>query len=329
MKDVSKAKIREFLLLAKMKRQLPLAVSTPAEKVLAHFHLADETGTPLNSAILLFGRDPQKWFPTSHVMCVEWPTERRGKPIKDHRIFSGTLFDMADAATSFVLDKLEHWIGVRNDGAVAPTGYDIPRFVVAEAIVNGIAHRDYSNTGSLQVELFPDRLVVMSPGAPHPLTDVSTLDRTHKSYPVNPLIADALYQTGHIERLGTGLEELFGQCRAAGLPKPRIEVFRGEFRLTIFRKPKGGRVQTKPGQKIRSEKPDSGDSQKSSQKSSQKILDAISGNPDITTKELAEMLGITRRAVAKHMAALQSSGLLRRVGPDKGGHWEVIATSPQ
>ena len=65
-------------------------------------------------------------------------------------------------------------------------------------------------------------------------------------------------------------------------------------------------------------------SQKSSQNSSQKILGLISANPAITTLELADIIGMSRRAVAKHIAVLQASGVLRRVGPDKGGHWEVL-----
>ena len=39
---------------------------------------------------------------------------------------------------------------------------------------------------------------------------------------------------------------------------------------------------------------------------------------------MAETLGISRRAVAKQIAALKENGQLRRVGPDKGGHWEVV-----
>ena len=64
--------------------------------------------------------------------------------------------------------------------------------------------------------------------------------------------------------------------------------------------------------------------QKSSQKSSQKILDLLLVSPGLTTQDLSEQLGISRRAVAKHIYNLQSSGHLRRVGPDKGGHWEVL-----
>ena len=118
-----------------------------------------------------------------------------------------------------------------------------------EAIVNGIAHRDYMSTGSVQVELFPDKLLVMSPGRPHPAVDIAHLDKSHPSNPVNPLIADALYQTGHIERLGTGLEDLFKTCRREGLPKPEAYIgddntqwqfrwdndhFEEEYGITLF-----------------------------------------------------------------------------------------------
>ena len=43
---------------------------------------------------------------------MQWPTSERRKPIKDHKIITGTLFEMADEAVAFVLDKLEKWIGL-------------------------------------------------------------------------------------------------------------------------------------------------------------------------------------------------------------------------
>ena len=66
------------------------------------------------------------------------------------------------------------------------------------------------------------------------------------------------------------------------------------------------------------------DSQKSSQKSSQKIIELIQENPNVTTSEMAEKIGVTRRAIAKITSALQAEGVIRRVGPDKGVHWEII-----
>ena len=67
-----------------------------------------------------------------------------------------------------------------------------------------------------------------------------------------------------------------------------------------------------------------GSSQKSSQKNSQKIVDLIKERPEITTTEMAEIIGLTRRSIVNITNKLQEEGIIRRVGPDKGGHWEVI-----
>ena len=63
---------------------------------------------------------------------------------------------------------------------------------------------------------------------------------------------------------------------------------------------------------------------KSSLKSSQKILELISASPSITISEIADRLGMTTRGVDKNIKRLKEQGVIRRVGPDKGGHWEVI-----
>ena len=66
------------------------------------------------------------------------------------------------------------------------------------------------------------------------------------------------------------------------------------------------------------------DDTQSSQKSSQKIIEMIRKNPELTTQQMADILGISRRAVAKNIASLQEKGIIRRVGADKGGHWEIV-----
>lgn len=65
-------------------------------------------------------------------------------------------------------------------------------------------------------------------------------------------------------------------------------------------------------------------SQKSSQKSSQKILNIIKGNPVVTITELSSTLNISDRAVKKNISQLKKKGLLKRIGPDRGGYWEVM-----
>lgn len=60
------------------------------------------------------------------------------------------------------------------------------------------------------------------------------------------------------------------------------------------------------------------------QKSTQIILDLIRENPYVTTQEMADSIGIIRRTIAKHIRSLQDKGIIKRIGPDKGGHWEVV-----
>ena len=63
------------------------------------------------------------------------------------------------------------------------------------------------------------------------------------------------------------------------------------------------------------------------QKSSEQILVMISEKASITTEQMAARLGISTRAVEKHLSNLKAKGLLRRIGPDKGGHWEVVVNN--
>lgn len=54
-----------------------------------------------------------------------------------------------------------------------------------------------------------------------------------------------------------------------------------------------------------------------------KIIDAIKANPFITQEELADIVGIARKNIVANMKKLQESGLIKRIGADKNGHWEI------
>ena len=56
----------------------------------------------------------------------------------------------------------------------------------------------------------------------------------------------------------------------------------------------------------------------------EKILKILSNTPSITVREMSEILGLSRRGVEEQIKSLKQKGVIRRVGPDKGGHWEVI-----
>ncbi len=65
-------------------------------------------------------------------------------------------------------------------------------------------------------------------------------------------------------------------------------------------------------------------SEKTSEKTSEKILDAIRQRPELTIAELAQIIRVTTRSIERNLRKLQEQGRLHRIGPDKGGRWEVL-----
>jgi len=139
-------KIREFVAVAREKRNFPFKTTTPHPEILQHLHLLRD-GKLTNSALLAFGADPQSFFPTATIKCAHFHGVIIEKPIPDYKEFGGTVFEMAEKALDFVLSKISLSTGTRSESNRVATIYEIPRAVVAEAIINAVAHRDYQSKG--------------------------------------------------------------------------------------------------------------------------------------------------------------------------------------
>jgi len=204
-------------------------------QVLTHLNLLDK-GRPSNASVLLFGKQPQRFLISSEVKCAHFHGTEIVKPIPSYQVYKGTVFELVDQAVDFVMSKIDLAVGTRALSVQAPVAYEIPLEVVREAVVNAVAHRDYTSNGSVQVMLFADRLEVWNPGTlPPPLT-IEKLRRPHASVPGNPLLAEPLYLTKYIERMGTGIGDMIKRCRKAGLREPAFSI-PGGFVATIYRKP--------------------------------------------------------------------------------------------
>lgn len=237
LEDLDEDKMHEFIVTARAKRNFPLSENSTPKKLLTHLSLMDDKGRISNSAVLLFGKRPQKFFITSEVKCVQFFGNVVEKPLPSYQICRGTLFDMIDQATAFVIDRVDLAVGTRAEGKTASvsTDYELPPDAVKEAIVNAVAHRDYTSNGSVQVMLFRNRLEVWNPGQlPYGLT-VNKLLEPHKSLPANPLIADPLFWTGYVDKVGTGTEDIVNLCKDKGLKTPEYHQ-EEDFRVVIWRK---------------------------------------------------------------------------------------------
>lgn len=232
--DLPQERIRWFLEAAKRERNYPLPAKTSREKALTHLNLLDN-GNPTHAAVLLFGKEPQRFLPSSELKCMHFHGTRVRKPIPSYQIYKGTVFELVDHAVDFVLSKINRSIGTREHSVQAPATYELPKEAVTEAIVNAVAHRDYTGNASVQVMLFADRLEVWNPGELPPSLTPDRLREPHASIPRNPLIAEPLYLARYIEKAGSGTLDMIERCGEAGLPSPDFEERAGQFVATLWR----------------------------------------------------------------------------------------------
>jgi len=232
--DLSDDKVRWFLGLARRARQYPLREDTPTPEALTHLNLLDDR-QPSHAAVLLFGRDPQRFLLTSEVKCLHFHGTDVRKPIPSYQIYKGTVFELVDQAVDFVMSKINRAVGTRAQGPQAPVEYELPREAVTEAIVNAVAHRDYTSHASVQVSLFADRLEVWNPGELPPSLTIKQLRVPHASIPRNPLLAEPLFLARYAEKAGSGILDMIARCREAGLPSPQFRQEGGQFIQTLRR----------------------------------------------------------------------------------------------
>ena len=233
--DLSNERIQRFVNIARRARGFPLAEDTAPQDVLEHLNLLRQ-GHPTHAAVLLFGDTPQRFLISSEIKCAHFHGVEVRKPIPSYQVYKGTVFELVDQAVDFVLSKINLAVGTRAESTQAPVAYEMPPEVVREAIVNAVAHRDYTSSGSVQVMLFSDRLEVWNPGTLPPSPTLAQLRQPHGSVPGNPLLAEPLYLTQYIERMGTGTGDMIERCRKAGLPEPEFELTDG-FVTTLRRQP--------------------------------------------------------------------------------------------
>ncbi|PKK85847.1 MAG: hypothetical protein CVT48_03680 [Thermoplasmata archaeon HGW-Thermoplasmata-1] len=232
--DIDKKKIEWFLRKAKAERNFPLGEITPADDVLTRLHLLKD-GKLTNSAILLFGKDPQKFHAQAIVNCVQFRGTDVEQPFITQHLYEGTLFDQIEGAFGFI-------VGVLNLSAIPESGstslkrkYEIPEFAIREAIVNSVAHRDYRSNASIQVKLFVDRIEIWNSGRLMQGITIESLKGRHESIPRNLSICRPLYLTGHVQEIGSGTKEMVRLCRENGLPEPEFKEEGSGFTTLIWR----------------------------------------------------------------------------------------------
>jgi len=241
--DLQPERMAHFIRDARYARGFPLPESAKPLELLTHLNLVAAEQHPTNAALLLFAEKPQRFFITSEIKCAHFHGTTVAKPIPSYQVYKGTVFELIDQAADFVLAKIALRVGTREHSTQVPVSYELPQEAVREAITNAVAHRDYTSNASVQVMLFADRLEIWNPGSLPASLTLEKLRHPHASAPHNPLLAEPLYLTKYIERMGTGTGDMIARCVEAGLPEPQFRLDGGCFVLTLYRPATSGVTQ--------------------------------------------------------------------------------------
>lgn len=243
----------------------------------------------------------------------------------DFKTIGGDAITLLEKAESFIYDHIPMKAWIESGKLQRQEKWLYPPDAIREALANALAHRDYDSPGKVQVRIFDDRLEIWNPGLlPPPLT-LDKLKGKHDSFPRNPLIAKAFFRIRYAEDVGSGTSKIIQWCKEWGLPEPDYEEAGASF-VTVFHNPKpdqgiqgglkrgvgekvGERVGEKVGERLSPNK--------------QKILEIISQDSMISAQQLAKIVGISQRKIEQNIAKLKTQGRLKRIGPDRGGHWEI------
>ena len=245
---------------------------------------------PTAGGMLLFGRDRAAHFPDAWIQAGRFVGIDKAR-IADQAEFRNLPMHAIEQAIQFIEKHSTH--GAEIGRVRRKERWNLPPIAVREALINAVAHADYSQRGApIRVSIFDDRLEIENPGLlPSGLT-VEDLEHGVSKLR-NRVIGRVFHALGLIEQWGSGVQRMIAACHGAGLAPPRLEEIATHFRVTIYTE--------------RVSRPDV-------EKTDQTILDALSAGEGKLTSEIAAVIGLTPRATRTRLARLVESGLLREVG---------------
>ena len=256
------------------------------------------------AAVLLFHPDPERFVTGSYVKIGYFETD---SDLRYHDEIHGDIFTQVKRTLEILQAKYLK-ATISYDGVQRVETWPVPPTALREALLNAISHKDYSSNVPIQISVYDNKLMLWNPGRLPSGWTIKQLLKKHASMPFNPDIANVFFRAGMVESWGRGIERIMQACTDAGIPMPELRYEQtGLWMMFPF-----SADEAKIG------------SGKSSEKSSEKILTLIKGDPHISARNIAGQLGLTPRAVEKQIAQLKADLRLKRVGPPKGGHWEVL-----
>jgi ATP-dependent DNA helicase RecG len=228
--DIDEKTIKIFLRKAEEAGRLPDADGLSTPELLEKLRLA-ENGQLKRAAIVLFGKDPGRFYPNTFVKIGKF--EDDDFTIRFQETEEGNIIQVLDK----VLRTLDYKFLIRHisfEGMNRIETLEYPIAALREMLLNALIHRNYMGAPT-QLRVYDSKLTLWNHGT---LPDGITLDKLtkhHSSFPRNPILAEACFRGGFIDSWGSGIMKIINSCKAAGLPAPMIEEDCGGIIVRLFK----------------------------------------------------------------------------------------------
>ncbi len=228
--DINEKTVDTFLKASEKAGRLPENDGLTLPELFEKLRLS-ENGKLKRAAIILFGKEPAKFYPNTFVKIGRFGKD--DTDLKFQETEEGNLIVLLQA----VLNQLNHKFLTRPihfEGIHRIEKGEYPVDAMREMILNALVHRNYMGAPT-QIRVYDEKINIWNEGfLPEGLT-LDALKRPHASRPRNPIIADVCFKGGYIDAWGRGTIKIIDSCKAAELPEPEMIEQDGGFLLTIFK----------------------------------------------------------------------------------------------
>lgn len=173
---------------------------------LRNLHLIDNKNKPTLSGLLFFGKKPQNFFPTAKIICAFIKATDISVAPTDKKEMTGRVLDILQDTQRFVKLYLteEH----RVQGFEPEMKFEIPEAALREALVNALAHRDYTINAAIRVLIFTDRIEIRTPGKLPNTVTIESMKIGGSHVLRNPTVYNLLSKYGFVTDLGSGVRRI-------------------------------------------------------------------------------------------------------------------------
>lgn len=230
--DIDDASLKSYIAASLHAGRISDVEGLSKSDLIAKLRLTDDNGNIKRAAIVLFGKNPAKFFNN----CVV-KIGRFGKDSSDLR-FQETVEGNIVYLLKEVLEQLNRKFLTRAisfEGIQRIEKGEYPIAALREMLLNALVHRNYLGSSVVQMRMFDNHFNIWNEGELPAGISLDSLKRQHPSRPRNLLIADVCFKGGYIDAWGSGTLKIISTCKEAGLPDPEIIEQDGGILVTLFK----------------------------------------------------------------------------------------------